>query len=281
MFLEQISILEWLLNDHVTLKTGVIASEIIHIKKKKIFFFYAAFIDIRKKTTPDFWMVCLAKISYDKWISLMPLKSPLAYLCPAVMVTFSCGMGMVATLEAVNILVSDNYTEQELVLPSLKLKSRLLVFGHILTSSFQSSMPHSSVAVLQAPVTQTFSSLTMTTGEQIFSKAASARLTRGRVKLSRIVCSLSISKLKPCGNRFMSEHQLLHTCFKWTVYFSLKKCQHCWELEEGLMASLTVSILRFHVACVTPSAAACVALLCLGWLSVVRWVKRTKKQMKI
>ena len=30
------------------------------------------------------------------------------YLCPAVMVTFSWGRGMDATLEAVNILVSDS-----------------------------------------------------------------------------------------------------------------------------------------------------------------------------
>lgn len=115
---------------------------------------------------------------------------------------------------------------------SLKLKSILLVSVHLLTSSFQSSMPHSSVAVLQAPVTQTFSSLTMTTGEQILSKAASSRLTRGRVKRSRIVCSLPTCQPKPCGNRFMSEHQLLYTRFNWPVYFSLKKCQHSWELED-------------------------------------------------
>lgn len=40
------------------------------------------------------------------------LKKPPPYLCPAVMVTFSCGMGMDATLEAVNILVSDSWIEE-------------------------------------------------------------------------------------------------------------------------------------------------------------------------
>ena len=35
------------------------------------------------------------------------------YLCPAVMVTFSWGGGMDATLEAVNILVSDSWRERE------------------------------------------------------------------------------------------------------------------------------------------------------------------------
>lgn len=55
-----------------------------------------------------------------------PNNTARSILCPAVIVTFSVGRGTEETLEAVNIFVSER-------------------------SSFQSSVPHSSVAVLHAP----------------------------------------------------------------------------------------------------------------------------------
>lgn len=69
------------------------------------------------------------------------------------MVTFSCGTGIEATLEAVNIFVSDNFRhikEKSNYFADLQHDS-LNKMRFILTSSFQSSVPHSSVAVLQAP----------------------------------------------------------------------------------------------------------------------------------